>query len=225
MSDHRTLSRLAGLLYLLTFVTSIPALVLKEPFLRAAGAGDPTATLWAVVLEVLLALSCLGTAVVLAPVTRRVSEPLALGFLASRMLEAGAVLIGAVALLALVRIGPSVEQGSLALVATHDAAFLLGPGLLPAVNALLLGTVLYRAKLVPRILPVLGFIGAPLLAASAIATLVGALDQVSPLAGAAALPIALWELGLGVWLTVRGFRPEAVARLSANASAPVATAA
>lgn len=219
MSDYRTLARVAGLLYLLTFVTSIPALALKQPFLQAGGAGAPTGAQWAVVLEILLALSCLGTAVALAPLTRRVSEPLALGFLGSRALEAAAVLIGAVALLALIRLGPNPGAGADILVATHDAAFLLGPGLLPAVNAVLLGAALYRARLVPRVLPMLGFIGAPLLAASALATLFGALDQVSPLAGIAALPIALWELGLGLWLVVRGFRADGVERLAPPRSA------
>ncbi|HBY23000.1 MAG TPA: DUF4386 domain-containing protein, partial [Propionibacteriaceae bacterium] len=80
----------------------------------------------------------------------------------------------------------------------------LGPGLMPAVNALLLGSVLYQARLVPRLIPLLGLIGAPLLAASALGTLFGVLDQVSPVAGLAALPIALWEASVGVWLLVRG---------------------
>ena len=97
-----------------------------------------------------------------------------------------------------------------ALVALYDRAFLLGQSLMPAVNAGLLGWLLYRSRLVPRALPLLGFVGAPLLLASTAATMFGALDRVSTLSGVAALPIALWEFSLGVWLVVKGFRPSPI---------------
>ena len=209
MSSHRRLALVAGILYLVTFATSIPALALKTPLLTGVADADDPGVRVAIVLELLLALSCVGTALAVLPVTRQVSEPLALGFLASRIVEAGLVMTGAAALVALT------AEESPALVAIHDAAFLLGPGILPAVNAVLLGTVLWRARLVPRIIPLVGLIGAPLLLLSALGTLFGLVDQVSPLAGLAALPIALWEFTIGVWLVVRGFRPEAVARLGA----------
>lgn len=95
-----------------------------------------------------------------------------------------------------------------ALVATHDWTFLLGPGLIPAINALCPGYVLYRSRLVPRIIPALGLIGAPLLAISVTATLFGIYDQVSVFAVIAVLPIALWELSLGIWLVAKGFDPR-----------------
>lgn len=226
MSHPRRLALIAGALYLLTVVTAIPALALKEPSLTDPGIlsspGGATMLLWAAVLEVVLAAACIGTAVALFPIARRQSETAALGFVSARVVEGALVIVGVVAMLSLVAISrgsTSVEAGSLgaadaALVAIHDAAFLLGPGLIPAANALLLGSVLYRSRLVPRILPVIGFVGAPLLVASVVATLFGALDQVSPLAGVAALPVALWEISLGIWLVVKGFRPEALARLT-----------
>lgn len=204
MLPHRRLALAAGILYLVTFATSIPALALKTPLLE--GAATDVGARVAIVLELLLALACLGTAVALHPITRRVSEPLALGFVASRSLEGAFVAIGAVALLALTSLPDP------ALVAIHDAAFLLGPGILPAVNAVLLGTALLRGRLVPRIIPVVGLIGAPLLLASALGTLLGAWSQVSPIAAVAALPIALWEFSIGVWLIVRGVRPDALAQ-------------
>jgi hypothetical protein len=198
MTPHRRLALVAGILYLVTFATSIPALALKAPLLEGA-ADDPGARV-AIVLELLLALSCVGTAVALYPVTRSVSEPLALGFVASRLVEASFVAVGAVALVALLR------APSDALVAVHDAAFLLGPGILPAVNALLLGTALLRGHLVPRVIPIVGLVGAPLLVTSALGSLFGAFDQVSGIAGVAALPIALWEFSIGVWLIAKGVR-------------------
>lgn len=207
VTTDRTLARVAGILYLVTFVTSIPALALKQPFLDAGGVADAAPAQWAALLEIVLALACVGTAVALYPITRRSSPALALGFVASRMMEASLVLVGVLALLALVR----VPGGAPVLVALHDGAFLVGPGLLPALNALLLGTVLYRARLVPRAIPLIGLIGAPLLAASALATLFGLVDQVSPLAGLAALPIAVWEFSIGVWLIAKGVRAFAPA--------------
>lgn len=218
MIHPRRVALIAGSLYLVTVVTSIPALALKAPALAEpaslVGAGPAAALQWASLLEIILAAACVGTAVVLLPVLRRQSESAAFGFLAARVIEAAVIAVGVIAMLALTTLprgapgaGPAVDA---ALVAIHEWAFLIGPGLLPAANALLLGSVLYRSRLVPRVFPILGFIGAPLLLASTVATVFGALDQVSALAGLVALPIALWEIGLGLWLVIRGFNPAAL---------------
>lgn len=210
MLSTRAHARTAGVLYLLTFATSIPALALKQPYLDGA-VSTPGGVQGAALLEIVLALACIGTAVALYPVLRRQQPGLALGFVTSRTLEAGIVMTGIIAMLALVAVrgaGGAGSDADTALVALHDGAFLVGPGLLPAVNAALLGTALWRARLVPRIIPLVGLIGAPLLAASAVATLLGALDQVSPLAALAALPIALWEFSIGVWLTIFAVRRD-----------------
>jgi Domain of unknown function (DUF4386) len=97
-----------------------------------------------------------------------------------------------------------------ALVGLYDLIFLLGQSFIPALNALLLGSLLYQSRLVPRVLPVLGFIGAPLLVASDLALLFGVVERVSALPAIATLPIALWEFSLGVYLTVKGFRPSPI---------------
>lgn len=225
-------SRSAGVLYLVTFLTSIPALILKSPVLHdpdfVLGAGSHGGVLWAGFLEVVLAIACIGTAVVLYPVARRQSETAALGFVSARLLEAAVIVVGAVSLLAVVTLRQDLAASAgadaaallvtgSALVAIHDWTFLLGPGLMPAINALCLGYVLYRSRLVPRIIPALGLIGAPLLAISVTATLFGIYDQVSVLAVIAVLPIALWELSLGIWLVAKGFDPPAMARLGWSA--------
>ncbi len=231
MLHSRRTALIAGALYLLTVLTSIPALALKEPALRDPASlalpGGTTPLLLAVLLEVVLAAACVGTAVVLYPVLRRQSEAAALGFVAARVAEGMLIMTGALAMISLTvipRMPASVggdttsaipaDAAAGALVAMHDAAFLLGPGLIPAANALLLGGLLYRSRLVPRVLPIIGFVGAPLLALSVVATLFGSIDQVSPIAGLAALPIAVWEISLGVWLIAKGFRPDALARLA-----------
>jgi hypothetical protein len=206
MDDDRTLARTAGILYLVTIATSIPALALKTPLLET-GAHSELA-IWSALLEIAMAFACVGTAITLLPITRRHSEPLAFGFVASRTLEAGLILIGVLCVLSLVSLHDSSAGADAALRALHTWAFLLGPGVMPAVNAMLLGTVLLRARLVPRVIPLMGLIGAPLLLASSVGTMFGAWTQTSTIAAAAALPIALWELSLGVWLTVKGVAVE-----------------
>ena len=217
MDQLRKTALVAGVLYLLTFV-SIPTLALYGPVHEhgyIAGPGPDTGVLWGAVLEIIVALAGIGTAVVLYPVVRKQNTAVALGFVAARVLEAATIFSGVACLLAVVSLrragaGADALVTGQALVALYDRAFLLGQSLMPAVNAGLLGWLLYRSRLVPRALPLLGFVGAPLLLASTAATMFGALDRVSTLSGVAALPIALWEFSLGVWLVVKGFRPSPI---------------
>jgi len=97
--------------------------------------------------------------------------------------------------------------------------FLLGPGLIPAVNAAFLGYVMYRSRLVPRVIPTVGLIGAPILLISAIATIFGGWDQVSTAGALCALPIAAWEFSLGIWLTFKGFKSTRLGSASIPATA------
>ena len=90
------------------------------------------------------------------------------------------------------------------------------------VNALLLGSLLYRSRLVPRVLPLVGLIGAPLLLASDIAVMFGLWDRISAPSGILALPIALWEFSLGVYLIVKGFKPSPITAGMTAANTPPA---
>jgi hypothetical protein len=101
-----------------------------------------------------------------------------------------------------------------ALVAVRDWTFLLGPSLMPGPNALLLGYLMYRSALVPRLIPALGLIGAPLIIASTIGIMFGIHESGSVWQGIATAPIFLWELSLGVYLVVKGFKPSALAALA-----------
>lgn len=210
----------AGALYLITFVTSVPTLALYRPLREHAdfvlGAGSATGVTGGALLEVALALSCAGTAVVLFPILRRHSETAALAFVASRTLEAAMILLGVVSMLGILTLRRGGAAGADAsalgttgrtLLGVYDATFLIGQSLMPVVNAAALAPVLFRSGLVPRAIPAIGLAGAPLLLASDIAIFCGAYPRDAALAGAAALPIALWELALGVWLVLKGFRP------------------
>ncbi|MFI6825445.1 DUF4386 domain-containing protein [Micromonospora sp. NPDC050187] len=167
------------------------------------------------VLEVIVALACIGTAVVLYPVVKRQGETRALGFVTARVLEAACIFVSVGSLLTVVALrraeaGADALVTGQALVAFYDSVFLLSQGFIPAVNALLLGSLLYRSRLVPRVLPVLGLVGAPLLVVSDAGILFGLWDRLSPVAAIAAIPIAVWEFSLGVYLIVKGFRPSPV---------------
>jgi len=224
MDSMRKTALAAGVLYLITFVTSIPALglyhdLLKDPAYILGNASD-TGVLWGALGEITCALAGIASAVVLFRVTKRQSETAGLGFVMSRTIEAAMIFVGVLSVLSLVTLhqggaDASSLAGARVLVAIHDWTFLLGPGLMPAVNALCLGYVMYRSRLVPRIIPTIGLIGAPLLFAAFIAVLFGWIDQVSGVALLLTLPIAAWEFALGVWLTVKGFNAAALARLTA----------
>ncbi len=230
MDRMRRTSLAAGILYLITFV-SIPTLIVFQPVRNGAdfvlGAGSDTGVLLGASSEVIVALAGIGTAVVLFPVAKRVSETAALGFVASRVVEGTLIIVGVVSVLSLVTLRNDVagtadaDAASLVttghtLAATYDWTFLLSQSLAPVFNALCLGYVLYRSGLVPRILPTIGLIGAPLLLAADIAIFFGVFDRTGPIA-LAALPIAAWEFSLGVYLTVKGFKPSAVAALPSAA--------
>ena len=217
----RNTARVAGWMYLITFVSSIPARVLYGPALAAhyiLGNGSNGGVQLGCVLDVVCALAGIGTAVALFPVVKRQHEGVALAFVTSRVLEASALLVGVVSLLAVVTLrqdhsgadAASLATTGDALVAIHNWAYLVGPGLLSGVNALLLGSLMYRSGLVPRVIPLVGLIGAPLLLASGIATMFGAFGQFSSVAAVAAFPVALWELSVGSWMAFKGFKPSPI---------------
>ena len=163
---------------------------------------------------------------------RRQNESAALGLVAARVLEAGMIFTGAVSLLSLVALrqdlGGAAGANAAALVTTgashvavYNWTFLLSQSLMPGINALLLGSLLYRSRLVPRVIPVLGLIGAPLLITAVIATMFGGTGQYSSVAALAALPVAAWELSLALWLVVKGFKPSPItAAMTAADTAP-----
>lgn len=225
MDSMRKTALIAGGLYLITFIASIPALALKSPVLDHVdfilGAGSDTSVIWAGLLDVITALAGIGTALALYPVARRHSETAAIGFVASRVVEGTIIVVGVVSLFSVVTLrhdlagAAGTDTASLVtaghtLVALHDWTFLLGPGLMAGVNGLFLGYVMYRSRLVPRIIPIVGLIGAPMILLSATATMFGVYDQISGWGALAGFPIALWEFSLGVWLVVKGFKPSPI---------------
>ena len=176
-----------------------------------------------------MALAGIGTAVVLFPVLKRQNEGVALGLVASRILEAGTIFVGVAFLLSIVTLrqtgaGAEALVTGQTLAVLYDRIFLLGQSFMPAVNDLLLGFLLYQSRLVPRVLPLIGIVGAPMLLAGYLAVMFGLLGQHAPVAALSALPVALFEFSLGVWLVVKGFNPSPILSIDTrDASAATAT--
>lgn len=225
MTSFRKTALAGGILYLLTFLGSIPAAILvgpaTDPSFIAGTGSDQTVALGAV-LELINVISCFGCAIALFSVVRRVHEGLAVGYLATRLFEAATITIGVVSILAITSLHQqAVATGNAAtltpvasaLVAIRTWAMTIGPNM-AAFNALMLGTALFRARLVPRAIPALGIVGAPILISYVIASILGFAVAGTIFQAIAVFPFFTWELVLGLWLTFKGF----------NESSPLAVA-
>ncbi len=218
LSDQR-LARITGVLFLITYATSIPALLLFDGTVLddpgyIVGAGDDGLVRLGASLEVILIIANIGTALALYPVLKRHSKALSLGFLSARVMESVFIAVGILSLLAVVTLrqeggdaGSLVPVGE-ALVAIKDWTFLLGPGLTVGVgNGLILGYLMYRTGLVPRGMAMLGLIGGPLIVLSGLGVLFDLYDLGEAPQMIATIPEFFWELSLGIYLTVKGFKP------------------
>jgi hypothetical protein len=240
LDSMRLTALVAGILYLITFASSIPAVfllgpVLNDPnFIISAGGGGQVRL--GALFDIVNCLTAIGTAVALYAVVRRQNQGFAIGFVGSRIFEAAVLMIGTVGILSIVTLqqpGATGAEASLlvtvqhTLVTVRDWSFALGTGV-PALNAALLGWLMYRSRLVPRAIPVLGLIGAPMFASWIVGYILGVTGGGSAWHAIAVAPIFFWELSLGLWMTFKGFRKDAplmVEAAAADASEdPAATA-
>jgi hypothetical protein len=221
MSSLRKSGIVAGVFFIVAAVAAIAGLALYHSVLNDTsyivdGSRRDTKVLLGALLEIVVAISVVGTGVTLFPILRRHSEGLALGYAVGRLLEATVIVVGIISLLSIVTLrqdaagadGASLLTTGKALVALHDWTFLLGPGFAIGVNTTLLAFLMYRSQLVPRTIAVLGLVGGPLVFASSTAVLFGAYEQLSGVAGVAAFPVFAWEMSLAVWMIVKGFKPS-----------------
>ncbi|HEV7194435.1 MAG TPA: DUF4386 domain-containing protein [Pedococcus sp.] len=217
-------ARAAGIFYLITFAASIPAAfyflapILNNPNYIVSSGAD-TRVLIGCLLDVVTALAGIGSAVAVFPVVRRQNESMALGFVTSRMFEAAVIMVGVVSLLAVVTLrqggATPADHGSLvntghALVAVRNYTFQFGPNLSATINGLLFGTLLYKSRLVPRVIPIMGLIAAPLLLVATVATVSGLTEQGSAWFAPGGALIFVWELSVGIYMTVKGFKPSPI---------------
>ena len=212
--DSQRIARIFGILFLLTFVTSIAALalfqsVLDDPAGYIAGGGKDSQIYLGAFLDFLLILANVGTAVVLYPIVRRQNELLAIGYVAARIIECVFIAAGIIFVLGVVTLrqdSPDAADLAVSLAALKDWTFLFGPGLVvPFGNGLILGYLMYSSGLVPRRMAWLGLIGGPLLLIGNIGVLFDWWDQTGAV-NVLVIPEFLWELSLGIYATIWGFR-------------------
>lgn len=221
----------AGILYLITFIAAIPASLLLPPILSGAnyitGAGADAPIGLAAILEMVNVLACIGTAVAVFSVVKRQHEGLAVGFVATRLFEAAVITIGVLSILSVAALRQTVSAGgdtasivpvAQALVGVRDWSLVIGPGM-ASFNALMFGTLLYRARLVPRAIPALGLIGAPLFITFVMGTMLGITGPGTLWQIIAVAPFFVWELLVGLWMIFKGFDRSS----PVIAGAPVAT--
>ena len=191
-------ARAAGILYLVTHVTSIVAVVAYSAGLIPAG----------VTLEFALALGCAGTGVLLWHLLREFGPARAATFAVLRAVEASVIIAGTLPMLAIMWSDVAGGQSS-AISAMHTASFLVGQGLVISVNTIVLGWLLWDARVVPRTLAGLGVVGGMLVLASNTCQLWGVIPLNGAVAGAAAVPVFAFEIWLAITLIVRGLRAPA----------------
>jgi hypothetical protein len=225
--NSQTIARVFGVLYLITFITAISAYFFYVPVLDdpryVVGAGADTSVAFGALLELILIIANVGTAVVLYPILKRQNEILILGYVTARVMECVFIAVGILSLLTVVALrqeaaadedAASLLTASKTLVALHEWTHLLGPGFMVGVgNGLILGYLMYTSALVPRSMAVLGLVGGPLVIASGVGVLLGVIEREGVVQILATIPEFFWELLLGIWPIVRGFDPSAIARL------------
>jgi hypothetical protein len=221
MDSMRKTALVAGILYLLTFLSSIPAVFLQSPVLD-----DPNFIISSVstnqvrlgaLFDIVNSLTAIGTAVALYAVIKRQNQGFAIGFVSSRLFEGTILMIGVISILSIVTLqqpGATGAEASLlttvqqTLVTVRNWTFVLGTGV-PALNAVMLGWIMYKSRLVPRAIPVIGLIGAPLFTSWIIGYILGVAEPGTAWHGIGVAPIFIWELSLGLWMTFKGFRKDA----------------
>jgi hypothetical protein len=218
----RRAATIVGWLFIVTYVTSISAKIGFYPPLfdgnYVTGPGQDTRVLWGAFAECILIIANIGTATALYTVVKHRYPNLGLSFIAARIMESVFIGVGILAVLTVVTLrqdyAAADEQSAAGLAAVGDAflvlqewTFNLGPGFVVGVgNGCVLGWMMWRSRLVPRRLAVLGLIGGPFIVASGSAAVLGLIEPGGVLQNLSAAPEFFWELGLGIYLIVKGFK-------------------
>jgi hypothetical protein len=227
MSPLRKSALLVGILFVITYITAILAkFVLYPPLLEdpayLLSDGPDTMASWGALAELILIIANIGTAVALYPVLRRRYPGLALGFVTARVMESVFIAVGVLSILSIVTMRQDFASNGAtdpatittvghAFVTLQEWTFILGPGFVVGVgNGILLGYMLYRSNLVPRGMAILGLVGGPLVCISGAAVVLGLIEGGSVVQTMACMPEFFWELSLGIYLIVKGFKPAAV---------------
>lgn len=238
MISHKLTARLIGVLFILAAVTAIIGLALYGPILSGDylinGAEHANQVILGAIMELVLVVSAVGTATLMFPILKKYNETIALWHVCFRFLEAIVITIGIISVLALLTLSrefvaggaldpASYQATGTVLLAFHDWTFLLGPNFMLGLNTIMYSYILYKTKLVPKFIPILGMTGAILIFSCALLVMFGAFEQVSVWGGLLALPVFANEMILAGWLIVKGFNETALTSLSGAKSQDIGT--
>jgi hypothetical protein len=232
--NYRRIATFTGWLWIITFVTSIPArLFFYAPVLDnegnyVTGAGNDAQTLIAIgaLLELLLIIANVGTAVVPYSIHKRVHEAGAVAYVTARLVECTFIAIGIVGMLAISTLRQDAPSGTDAalgqgIFAVYEWAFRIGPGVIVGVgNGLILGGLMYRSELVPRRMALFGLVGGPLIIVSGALVILDVIPADGAVQVLATIPEFVWELSIGIYLIVKGYRTSSPA-LAGTQEAPL----
>ena len=220
MKTHRITAIIAGILFLIAAVASIVGLILYKPILNDAqfivyDNANKTQILWGAFFEIITAFAVIGITSTLFIILKEINLSMAIATVCFRLLEATIIIIGIICLLTIITLNQefgkevnpntcSYIMASKSLLAFHNWTFLFGPNIALGPSTFITGYLLYKAKLVPRIIAILGLIGGPLIFLSAFFVMFGFYDQISALGIVVALPVFFYEMSLAFWLIFKG---------------------
>jgi hypothetical protein len=221
MDSNRKNAILVGVLFILAAVTAIIGLALYQPILTddnyiIKGSVNEPQVIWGALCELILAFSIIGISVLMYPILNKENESIAIGYVCFRLLEAIIIIIGIISLLSILTLhqdfvlasdqdASSFLTANKLLVAIHNWTFLLGPNLALGPSTLMMSYLLFKSKLVPSFIYILGLVGGPLIFACALLVMFGVFPQISVWGGILAIPVFLYEMTLAVWLIGKGF--------------------
>ncbi len=221
MTSNRNTSITSGILFIIATVTAIIGLIMYDPILNdpyyiTKANSKETRVLWGAFFEITLAFTVIGTSIMLYPILRKYNESMALGTVCFRLLESTLIIIGILSLLAIVTLNhgilkennPNMSAYLIAgklLLAIHNWTFLYGPNLALGPSTLMTAYLLYKSKLVPRSISILGIVGGPLISVCALLVTFGAFNQLCFWGIVMAVPVFVYEMSLAVWLLIKGF--------------------
>lgn len=219
-------SKIAGVLFILAAITAIAGVLFYKPILNdpdylIQGSAHANQVILGAIMELLLVVSAVGTATAMFPFLKRYNRTIALWHVCFRFLEAVVITVGIISVLSLLTLSQSYtasgatdpasyQVAGTLLKAVHDWTFLLGPNFFLGLNTMMYSYILYKSKLVPRFIPMLGMTGSALILLAALLEMFGVVDQVSAWGMILALPIFANEMILAVWLIMRGFPSASV---------------
>jgi hypothetical protein len=232
MNSNRRTAIIVGVLFILATVSSIIGFLLYDPILNdpdylIKGFENKNQVMLGVLMELILVCSNIGTSIMLYPFLKKYNESIALGYVCFRLLECVVISVGIISFLSLLTLSQefveaaapnasSFQISGTLLHAIHDWTFLLGPNFLLGVNTMLYSYLLYKSKLVPRLISSWGLIGATLILIAALLVMFGVIRQLSTWGAVLAIPVATYEMILAGWLIVKGFNLSALASVSAK---------